>query len=723
MTEACLQPPALAALLAELTTTGRHDDPVGQFYEAFLAAHDGQQRATRGVYYTPKPVVQYLVRSVDVLLRREFGLPAGLADPGDSVDWHVLDPAVGAGTFLLAVIEWVYQQVDQPDWPKHACTHLLPRLHGQEILLAAYAAAHLRIASVLVATGCPAPMLPPLAIDLCDTLAGPGAWPRPNVGNRQVVCVLGNPPYANFGGSRPSQWMHTLLHDYKAGLDERKINLDDACIQFIRYAQWQVEQAGAGMVAFVTSRTFLAGLTHRALRQALLTAFSTVYILDLHGDHKTKIPGDENVFEILQGVTLVVMVRTFDHRGSAQLFHAEIHGTRASKDEILATTDVSQTQWRRLTPETPHFFFVPKSHNHRAEFASHPSLRGDIFIAHNTGIQTKRDRLVYHFDRSGLDELLEDLRTRPGPDIICKYKLPPDGRDWRLSRAIHDVQTHSGQICRVLYRPLDWRWTWFSGHSRGLMAYPRSPLMRSALRPNLLLLTVRNARRGNCDSFFVADTLVDKDAVSPLDNASFFPLWAGDAAAASLNLNPEFLARLGASLGVAAEVLAANPEQVFYYIYALVHAPSYRDRYADVLPLEFARIPLTRQRSLYASLCDFGERLVAWHTWRSREFPGRPPTPHGNWTNPPVAMHPRYTAEVVHIADGYGFSGVSQRAWSLQVGGTRVLERWLRQRSGRTLTAHDRDHVSQLMAVLEATAATMSAIDDAIANHGGWPLR
>lgn len=706
--------PAIARDIAELLDLLDHDeipavlrafgraDPLLHFYEVFLAEYDPGLRARRSVFYTPGPVVEYIVRSVDHALRTAFALPDGLADA--TRRWTIVDPATGTGTFFSAVIRRAHARVPADAWSDHVSTHLLPRLRGCELLLAPYAVAHAKLALQLLATGHRPRATDRLHLFLKDALAGPLALDERDA----FTVVLGNPPYSNFD-TTPHPWLSGLLEDYKKGLGERKLNLDDAFIKFIRLGQWLIERSGAGVLAFVVSNTFLDGITHRRMRQSLLEFFETIHVLDLHGSGKKSDAGDENVFEVLQGVAIVVMIKPTTP-GPRRLWHADLHGSRAHKLDALAGADISQTAWTALEPSAPHFFFVPKDLGLADEYAAFAPLHGGVFLAKNTGIQTKRDRLVYHIERRELEAVLHDMTELPPDQFRAKYDLPPDGRDWTLAAATADVRAGGGRIERVLFHPFDPRWTWYSGRSRGWMAYPRSPLMRSALRPNLLLLTVRNARRGNVDSFLIASTLVDKDAVSPLDNATFFPLYTDtDEPARPHNLAPQFLAALPRPVS-APDALA--------YIYAILHAPSYRARYAELLRIDYPRIPVTTDRDLFTALVQHGQQLVDLHCMSIKLPPLSSPP---DLDDAPI-QRPRYQSGHVHLDDRRSFKNVPEVAWTFRVGGQPVLEKWLKERRGRALSPAEVEHFQQVVAILARTAAIMREIDTLIAAHGGWPL-
>jgi len=767
------------AILREFGRRERRQDPVIHFYETFLAAYDPETRTLRGVYYTPEPAVQYIVRSVDQVLRSRFKLADGLADDGlvthrtrsakpvgarkskreraeekeSEIEVHkvlILDPAAGTGTFLAEVIRTIHKHVTESGnagvWSDYVSKHLLPRVYGFELLMASYAVAHMKLGLQLTDTGYDFRSPERLRVFLTNTLEEPhGLTELPlftewlaeeaNAASHvkrdlPIMVVLGNPPYSNFGRMNRGSWILELLQEYKEGLNERKVNLDDDFIKFIRFSQWRIDRTGAGVLAFVTSNTYLDGITHRRMRESLLRSFSEIFILDLHGSSKKqeKTPEglkDENIFDIQQGVSIAVMIKNRSRMitDMAVVRHADLWGTRDSKYQSLESLNILDQDWTELKPTAPHYFFTPKDLQRNEEYVHYPSLHGDIFVQKNTGIQTKRDGFVYHFDKEELATVLHDARDLPPSRLRAKYDLPPDGRDWTIAAATADVRSGTGTVRPVLYHPFDIRWTLYTGKTKGWMAYPRSPLIQSALRPNLLLLTVRNARRNNVDSFFVSTTLVDKDAVSPFDNATFFPLYVypvGDPnnrlriEDRQLNFAEGLLPGLTSHLGLD----SLTPEQVFYYIYAIVYAPSYRVRYGEILKIEYPRIPFTSDVRLFTKLVESGEELVRVHTL-SATLPAvsRFPVKGGCEVERPWFADGR-----VYINDAQYFDGVESSVWEHTVGGYRVVEKWLKERRGRTLSFADIKQVHQIVAAIARTLSLAKAVDETIVSAGGWPL-
>jgi predicted helicase len=488
------------------------------------------------------------------------------------------------------------------------------------------------------------------------------------------------------------------------------------------------------------------------MRQSLLETFTDIFILNLHGSSLKgeKSPDgskDENVFDIRQGVSISIFVKMPGPIRQATVHHAELWGLRESKYIYLAERDIATTRWTTLEPKSPHYFFVPKELGGLSRYDLLPCVN-EIFPLHRPGIQTKRDKFVYHITEEELSKTLEDIQQLSIPELVQKYELPPDGRDWTIMSAKRDVLDHTGSITKVAYHPFDLRWTYFTGKTKGFMAYPRYPIMGHALQRNYLLLCIRNSRRGNIDNFFVANTIVDKDSVSSFDNVTFFPLYlypdtnnkglfdtdeTSNAPGGRLpNISPSFIADISNKLsmqfipdGTGDLKHTFGPEDIFSYIYAVFHSLSYRTNYAEFLKIDFPRLPLTSNPELFRELCAIGDRLVKLHLMElyGEHLPNYPVD--GNHKVEKV----EYTQRTdnpdqgrVWINKTQYFDGVPAEVWEFKVGGYQVCHKWLKDRKGRTLSFDDIKHYQRIVGALAETILLMEQIDEVIEEHGGWPI-
>ena len=791
----------MPTILEHFGRRGRRRDPVVHFYETFLQAYDPKLRELRGVYYTPEPVVNYIVQSIDALLKDKFGLKLGLRDHSKFTQTRIegvgenakeikteshrvliLDPATGTGTFLYNVLDFIRSQFkagkNAGQWGSYVHEHLLNRLFGFELLMAPYAVAHFKLGLALAAWD-EEPLFRPqfsyepqagerLNIFLTNTLEdmdhvaqqlGPlrvlseEAKQAHDVKcNRPVLVVLGNPPYSNFGQQNRGPHILALLDDYKRGLGEKKINLNDDFIKFIRWAQWRIEQTGSGIIGYITNNVYLDGLTHRRMRECLLETFDEIHIVNLHGSSKKqeKSPDgskDDNVFDITVGVAIVLFVKLPPSKkkaktGHAAVRYADLWGRRKDKYSWLDAHDIGTTKWTKLAPVGPGFYFVPKNFSRDREYRRGIALQ-EIFPISNNGLKTDRDELFFDFDQTALDVRMRKFFVPDLPDRFREQYRIVDSSSYDIATRRHRLSFTEGAIRECIYRPFDKRWLYYDP---GMTSRPAEKVMRHMLAgENLALISMRQSRRSEVGPFFVADGLVNKDAVSLFDIGTVFPLYLypnGNLPSTDLfahdngrrpNVSAKFVEEICGKLGVkfVPDGLGLpgrkqiGPELIFRYLYAILHCPSYRERFAEFLRTEFPRLPLTSDFELFLELAGFGGLLIELHMrgHGAGKGPGFPI----KGTNvieearfqPPVGTEP---GRVWINAKQY-FEGVPPEAWEMPIGGYHPAERWLKDRIGRTLGYDDQTAYARIVFALLETKRLMVEIDQSIATHGGWPLK
>ena len=665
------------AILADFGRRSRQEDPVVHFYEDFLASYDPAEKKRRGVYYTPAPVVSYIVRSVDLLLRYEFGLEDGLADRSANADDTprviILDPAAGTGTFLRETIAVIRETVGLKGrggaWTEYVRDHLLPRLHGFELQMAPYAIAHLRLALELggEARAFQMPLNTRLNVFLTNTLEeahetalGPAFAGEIAKEAREaeavkrekpVMVVLGNPPYSGHSANKGA-WIADLMRGRVDGSPESYFTVDggplgernpkwlnDDYVKFIRFAQWRIERTGEGVLGFVTNHGYLDNPTFRGMRQSLMAAFDEIHLLDLHGNarRKERAPDggpDQNVFDIQQGVAIGLFVKRKDSGGPARVFHADLWGPReggadGGKYGQLDGNDVETTAWTELAPRSPDYLFVPRDEALADEYRAGWKLT-DILPLNSVGIVTARDKLAIQWTKADMSGVARRF-TEIGPE---------EARDtWgssitRIATAQQDIRDHPEEerIVPITYRPFDERMTYYTGRASGFMERPRPEVMRHMLGANLGLLACRQqSQAGDWAHCGVTRGIIESSAISNKTREInyLFPLYRYptgegrakfDIAERTPNLAPEFTDAVAAATGLAftpdgAGDLSASfgPEDVFHWCYAVLHSPEYRRRYADFLKADFPRVPLPANGALFAELAALGARLTALH--------------------------------------------------------------------------------------------------------------
>ncbi|MBI1955739.1 MAG: hypothetical protein HYS38_05045, partial [Acidobacteria bacterium] len=863
----------------------------------FLAAYDPKLREARGVYYTPEPVVSYIVRSVDYLLKTRFGCPNGLADTA-TVEYEreeasggkakkvkataprvlILDPACGTGTFLYTVIDLIREEFRKQGnagmWSGYVRNHLLPRIFGFELLMAPYAVAHFKLGMQLAGQDLHPGLREKWAYDfsgdvrlgvyLTNTLEEAtkkvemlfGSWiaHEANAAVRikrelPILVVMGNPPYSGHSANRsylerivnPGEKYQTLrgrtevakrklkirqktfigqlIEDYKKvdgkGLGERNPKwLQDDYVKFIRWGQWRIERTGAGILAFITNNGYLDNPTFRGMRQQLMKAFTEIYILDLHGSSKKRETApdgspDKNVFDIQQGVTLGIFVKEPGKKSPAKVYHAELWGLRESKYRTLFSTQMESTKWTQLQPQSPLYLFVPQDTGLRVEYEQGWKIT-EAMPVNVLGFQTHRDHFAVDFDESVLRARIEDLRDEDKEDLQHKAKSDEelrtlynlsDNRDWKLADARKQAREDNEwekHFTECLYRPFDWRPCYFSTVA---MDYPRRELLdHVANRANLCLLSSRQQATLGYRHVWVSKDPANDCVVSTTSREAnqVFPLylypstegetptqWPTGPGRRQPNLNPDFVAELQKRLGLSFVPdgkwdlkKTFGPEDVFNYIYAVFHSPTYRTRYAEFLKSDFPRVPLTSDVKLFRSLCGLGAELVALHLLESPKLtkpiarfpvkgtnlvdkgfpkyvaPGEPepgtgkklsagrvyiskaeprsPLADPSTSLPSTALGTGRAGTVRKplaypstalgagsrgsdgATEGQYFEGVPPEVWNFHIGGYQVCEKWLKDRRGRTLRYDDQLHYSKVVTALQETIRLMAAIDAAI---------
>lgn len=765
--------PRITERFMRQTGSGR-EDPVIHFYEQFLAEYDRQQKVERGVFYTPNPVVGYMVRAVDSLLREKFGIAEGLASADKAINpatgalehrVQVLDPATGTGTFLQYIIEAIAQQKNpsgrpSPAWEQYVAEELLPRLNGFELMMAPYTVAHMKLGLKLHQTGYRFQQESRLRVFLTNALDKPVKMQEVLMKadylsreaneaavvkmSRPIMVVIGNPPYSGHSANQVADdWIG--LRDAYYNVDGKPLGernpkwLQDDYVKFIRFGQQKIEQTGAGILAFITNHGYLDNPTFRGMRESLLQTFDEIYVLDLHGNAKKKetTPDgskDENVFDIMQGVAIGVFIKYGPSKkvSLAKTLHHDAYGLREQKYSNLVS-NLKFADFSVITPQSPHYLLSPQDLALQSEYSPGWQLP-DIFPINSMGITSGNDRDLIVFEDREFDKNLDNNKHTDvfyRPFDIRRLHYEPS----MLARAREDFVYH------------------FKGSA------------------NKALCALRRPRNDFVGNFYVTNRATDKCIISSLDNAQVFLLYKYEGVTRELfdvqdyplsakgrrpNLSPEFISDIQQKLnlkfiteGQGDLVNTFGPEDVFHYAYAIFHSPAYRQRYAEFLKIDFPRLPLTNDRLLFHKLAQLGADLVALHlledtyaaaSWNleGEESPlanpgvtfveGSDGRMVGKFSGNNYAEGRVYLDSSKKPGISY-FSGITEEVWHFQIGGYQVLHKWLYDRRamgkepGRVLSDEDIRHYPRIAAALRETSRLMATIDQTIEQHGGWPLR
>ncbi|WP_375249375.1 type ISP restriction/modification enzyme [Sphingomonas sp.] len=833
----------MEAVLADFDRKNPDEDPVIHFYELFLKEYDAAQKVKRGVFYTPRPVVGFIVRSVDEVLRTEFGLEDGLAStatwgeviaaskgkdgaeitlPAGAKDSdpfvRILDPATGTGTFLVECVDLIHKTMAakwktagkrdaeiKALWNAYVPVHLLPRLTGFELMMAPYAIAHVKLGLKLSDTGytfgsdARAQIYLTNALEPTQDTAAPQfdvmddalAHESKAANVSKGTCftaVVGNPPYAGHSANNAIPWIVSKVHDYKREWPDllkpgQGKWLQDDYVKFLRFSHWQIVRSGVGVLGFITNSGWLENPTFKGMRAKLTESFDAFKILDLHGDFKRGIAPngepDGNVFEgVAQGVAITIGLR--DATASAcSVLRADMFGSEPKKLAWLGQCNIDDANLVECTILPPENYFAVLDAAGRSEFRAFPSISAVMGLTGDPapGIVTTHDDFAISFTASEQAAKVESLASSKNEAEARRLFKLCTQEQWNYAKA--KVALKDGKwkkkLGPIAYRPFDRRVTVFDSDVAVHLRLRATAHMFEAGNVALISTRQRSQTSGPWPNAFVADLPIESTTISNKTKEInyLFPLWIkphGTETRTLPNIAPAFAARVAALTGLAYDDCVEGPKQgalggilpkkteqtamfaparrergepgksfgprdLFDYIYAVLHSPTYRARYADYLKSDFARIPLPGSRALFDVLVPIGTELVALHLLDAEALPILK-DPKGvrlaGSGEARVAHKPEYDPKLgrVTINATRWFEAVPQVAWDFNVGGYQPAQKWLKDRAakggkkaspGRVLTDDDILHYLRMIVALTRTAELMPTIDAVVEKHGGWP--
>jgi len=741
----------LQKIMASYSRDKLHHDPMIHFYEDFLSEYNPKLRKSKGVWYTPQPVVGFIVRAVDEILQKEFGLPEGLADYSmierevaveqsrdkrtsdgmkhEKRKFHrvqILDPATGTGTFLAEVVNQIYDRYrdNQGIWQQYVEQHLLPRLNGFEILMASYAVAHIKLDMLLGETGYQHQTDKRLHVYLTNSLEESNNEPRTlfaqwlsreateaNVIKRDypVMVMIGNPPYSGESQNK-GRWIMSLMESYKKEpggkyqLNERNPKwLNDDYVKFIRLAQDYIEKNGEGVIGFINPHGYLDNPTFRGMRWNLLKTFDKIYTIDLHGNSKKKeiCPDgskDENVFDIMQGVSINLFVKTGkkskDELG--KVYHKDLYGLRQDKYDFLDQATIESVGYKELQPKEPMYFFVPKDFKLQEEYDKGFKI-DELFKVSSVSVVTANDSVLVDINENNLLKKVNGTFGNADKSFVERYN----------------------------YRPFDNRYIYYDVKK---IERPRETTMRHMKKPNIAILTCRQLAGNEWLHVSVADGIVDDCRVSSKtkERGYVFPLYIYKENMGKeeciVNFNKELYDNIAKGLNylpcyddnVRVDPISdyngvLYPQDLFDYIYAVLHSPSYRERYKEFLKIDFPRIPYPTDWEKFRDLVEKGEELRQLHIMED--------LPNSTGVSFPVVGSLqvdcyRWQDNRVYINGEQYFEGVLESAWNFYIGGYQPAQKWLKDRKGLTLSFEDVKHYQRIIYVLQQTERLMQEIND-----------
>jgi len=730
-------------ILHQYFIEGKGKDPVVHFYETFLTEYDPEEREKRGVYYTPEEVVSYIVRSLNIILKEYFDKADGFAT--DSVT--VLDPGAGTLTFLaeaskVAVEEFVsnYGEGGKSELIKN---HILKNYYAFELMMAPYAIGHLKMGFLLEEFGYTLAEDDRFKLYLTNTLdmkelaesklPGMSSLSKESHAagvvkkEKPILVILGNPPYSGHSANK-GPWISKEIKDYYKvdgkDLGERNPKwLQDDYVKFIRFAQWKIHQAGEGVLGFITNHSYLDNPTFRGMRQSLMKSFEHIYLLDLHGNSKKKekCPDgskDENVFDIQQGVAIILAVKKKGMR--KKISHSDLWGLREAKCGWLRDNNIKSTKWKKLTPTSEFYFFVPREEKLLAGYQKHPKVT-DIFPINSVGIVTARDKLTIRSSKSDVWNIILQFSKMDSELARQAYDLGKDVRDWKVKLAQQDL-VDSGldknKIVPILYRPFDIRYTYYTGKSRGFHCMPRPDVMRHMMQENFALCVGRAGQVVGLEKpwnvVFCAECITDLNLFYRGGNVNL-PLYLypdedlynnAKNYEREVNIEPKVLEVLKRAYGK-----KSKPEQILYYIYAVLYSNIYRQRYAEFLKSDFPRVPFCGGYDLFRTMGKLGKELVDLHLMKSKKLDKPAARFEGKGDDLVGKIKYDEKKSLVYINAGRHFGPIGKDMWEYQIGGYQVMAKWLKARKARRLSLEDIKHYCRIATVIRETIKFQKKID------------
>ena len=749
-------------------------DPFLHFYETFLAAYNPAKRKARGVWYTPEPVVNFIVRAVDEVLQTEFGLPDGLADTSKVViDWdtgqtangkavtikkevhrvQILDPATGTGTFLAEVIKQIAPKIkDMAEgmWSPYIEKDLIPRLHGFELLMASYAMCHMKLDMILTEMGYKPTGTPPrLGVYLTNSLEEGerdvrdlfmAQWltreaREASTIKRQtpIMCVIGNPPYNIMSGNlgthqvalvEPYRWVDGEKIKEKGMLQFEK-NINNDYVKFIAFADSLIMRNDFGVLAYVTSHGYLKSSSFRGMRQHLMATFDRIYILDLHGNSEIREVApdgvvDKNVFDIKQGVSIVIAIRKNVKKRSSlgQVKYSEYWGSRESKGQRLSVQTLDSIDWRDCKPNSPNYTFHPSGADvglYQSEYFSLASM----LPTYSSGIITARDDFSIAEDSTTLERNAVEFsgNTTLTNEQLCKKLNVAEKKGWDITKSrlrLRGIGDFSKIIHPISYRPFDVRKILFD--ESVVWTTARSTMEHMLRGDNIALVSARSEKSGTCSHFYISKYLVETKCGERTTQSAVFPLYLYPSEqdldqTRRINFDPKLYKRLQS---LAKHPTHGTPDevQVFDYIYGVLHCPAYRATYAEFLKIDFPRIPWPATPDEFWEISAKGQTLRKLHLMDASAIG---PTPYpfkgeGDGTVEKPEFKPGPNGGQVWINATQYFDTAPEVAWGFYIGGYQPAQKWLKDRKGRKLGFDDVRHYQRILKILSETDRIMQTI-------------
>ncbi|ECZ4651358.1 N-6 DNA methylase [Campylobacter jejuni] len=748
----------ITSIIKELNKTGEkdlfnrsilstHKDPYLHFYETFLASYDPKLREVRGVYYTPAPVVNFIINAIDEILKQDFNHKKGLSEALNK-DITLLDFATGTGTFLLEAFRKALEPINKNS-VNYNPKALIDKFCGFEFLIAPYTIAHLKISqSFKEEFNSPLNDDESLKIALTNTLYFKSISKEQNDQNtlftlidltkefkkaqkikeEQILIITGNPPYSgassNKGlyedeikisyGLEPSKanlndeqkkWISSYLKEkskqntstFKAIYKKHKLEneknpkwLLDDYVKFIRFAQSKIDSQENGIFAFISNNSFLDNPTFRGMRYSLMQSFDKIYILNLHGDtrKKEKAPDgskDDNVFDIMQGVSINIFIKQNSKAKNTKIYYHDLYGKRKDKYEFLYENDLNSIKWTLVKNNEPFYLFLPQNNDLLEEYNKGISVK-DIFMLLSVGIVSAKDSILISTNTE------------------------------KLKQQIHDYYNEFDKknIKEIAYRPFDTQKIYYDIKK---VERPRIETMEHFLEnENIGLICDRGTKLNNIDNIFISSKIIDLHLVG--SGSYIYPLYLYPTTRSKKFLkkeNPNFneenftskIENFKESFRTFIDELYKekfSPQNILGYIYAVLFHKIYREKYFDFSKIDFPKIPFTKDKNTFKNLSKLGLKLINLHLLKNDELDFNvgealfKDIKNKNFKIQKIKYN-KDTKELF-INESLYFNKVSPEIYEFKIGGYAVLDKYLKSHKEEDI---DHKHFTLIIQTLDET--------------------
>ncbi|ELI2859779.1 type ISP restriction/modification enzyme [Campylobacter jejuni] len=724
-----------------------HKDPYLHFYETFLASYDPKLREVRGVYYTPAPVVIFIINAIDEILKQDFNHKKGLSEALDK-NITLLDFATGTGTFLLEAFRKALEPISKNSVNYNPKT-LIDKFCGFEFLIAPYTIAHLKISqSFKEEFNSPLNDDESLKIALTNTLYFKSISKEQNDQNtlftlidltkefkkaqkikeEQILIITGNPPYSgassNKGlyedeikisyGLEPSkanlskeqkEYINLYFQEktkqntntFKAIYEKHKLEneknpkwLLDDYVKFIRFAQSKIDSQESGIFAFISNNSFLDNTTFRGMRYSLMQSFDKIYILNLHGDtrKKEKAPDgskDDNVFDIMQGVSINIFIKQNSKAKNTNIYYHDLYGKRKDKYEFLYENDLNSIKWTLVKNNEPFYLFLPQNNDLLEEYNKGISVK-DIFMLSSVGIASSKDAILISTNNKKLEQQVYNFYN----EFDKKY------------------------IKEIAYKPFDTQKIYYDIKK---VERPRIETMEHFLEnENIGLICDRGTKLNNIDNIFISNKIIDLHLVG--SGSYIYPLYLYPTTRSKKFLkkeNPNFneenfiskIENFKESFRTFIDELYKekfSPEDILGYIYAVLFHKIYREKYLDFLKIDFPKIPFTKDKNTFKNLSKLGLKLVNLHLLKNDELDFNvgealfKDIKNKNFKIQKIKYN-KDTKELF-INESLYFTKVSPEIYEFKIGGYAVLDKYLKSHKEEDI---DHKHFTLIIQTLDET--------------------